>query len=79
MIRVGKKEIEIDDSNLIDFYTEFNMTLSVKEFNYYLLLNTMKNTKDYLNFLNYFGDASCNARSTRISDTIFKFDSKFPK
>ena len=77
LIRVGKKEI--DDSNLIDFYTEFNMTLSVKEFNYYLLLNTMKNTKDYLNFLNYFGDASCNARSTRISDTIFKFDSKFPK
>jgi hypothetical protein len=75
LIRSGKKEI--NDQYISDFITETNMILNVNEFNYTLLLNTMKNSKDYLKFLDSFGEASVNCRSTLPSDTIYKYETNY--
>ena len=75
LIRIGKGDII--DSKLPDFISESNITLTVNEFDYLLLLNTMKNSKDYLKFLESFGEASINTKSGLPSDTIYKYEEKF--
>ena len=75
LIRSGKKEI--NDQYISDFITETNMILNINEFNYTLLLNTMKNSKNYLKFLDSFGEASVNCRGTSPSDTIYKYDKNY--
>lgn len=75
LIRIGKEEIL--DNELQDFISETKMILNVSEFNYTLLLNTMKNSKDYLKFLESFGEASVNFRKSRASDTVYKYEEKF--
>ena len=77
IIRVGKENI--NDDYLPDFVIDTNFTLKNYNFNYTVLLNTMKNTESYQDFLNSFGEAVCNARSSIISDTIFKYEGHFPK
>ena len=37
----------------------------------------MKNSKDYLKFLDSFGEASVNCRSTLPSDTIYKYETNY--
>lgn len=75
LIKVGKKEI-IDDS-LPNFVISSNFTLETKKFNYTIILNTMQITKDYYNFLDSFGEASCNSKSQYVSDTLFLYDGYF--
>jgi hypothetical protein len=75
LIRIGKEEIL--DSELPDFISETNITLNVNEFDYLLLLNTMKNSKDYLKFLESFGEASINTKKALPSDTIYKYEEKY--
>ena len=75
LIRVGKKEIT--DDSLPDFISETNMTLNVNEFKYSLLLNTKKNSKDYLKFLEFFGEASVNFGKYSPADTIYKYDGNY--
>ena len=74
-IVVGKENI-VDDS-LPDFNTQSNMTLNVNEFKYTLLLNTKKNSKDYLKFLDSFGEASVNFASESPSDTVYKYEGNY--
>ena len=74
-IRHGKKEII--DSELPDFITESNIVVNVTSFNYTVSLNTKKNSKDYLKFLESFGEASVNIGSGILSDTIYKYDGVF--
>ena len=76
IIRVGKENI--NDDYLPDFIIDTNFTLKNYNFNYTILLNTMKNTEQYQDFLNSFGEAVCNARSMQVSDTIFKYKGSFP-
>ena len=72
----GKERI-IDDS-LPDFNTQTNMTLNVTEFKYTLLLNTKKNSKDYLKFLESFGEASVNfATSFSPADAVYKYEDNY--
>ena len=74
-LKVGKKEIKgKNDTSLADIITKTNFVLSTNNFKYSLYLVTMKNSKDYLKFMDSFGEAICNARSTMISDTIFKYE-----
>lgn len=73
-LRVGKKEIINDD--LPNFEINSTFTLNTNKFDYTILLNTMEISKDYYKFLDSFGEASCNARSSVTSDTIFLFDGK---
>ena len=75
LIRHGKKEII--DSELPDFITESNIVVNVTNFNYTVLLNTKKNSKDYLKFLESFGEASVNGANPRARDTIYKYDGVF--
>ena len=74
-IRHGKKEII--DSELPDFITESNIVVNVTSFNYTVSLNTKKNSKDYLKFLESYGEASVNMASGILSDTIYKYDGVF--
>ena len=74
-LKVGKKEIKgKNDTSLADIITKTNFVLNTNNFKYSLYLVTMKNSKDYLKFMDSFGEAICNARSTMISDTIFKYE-----
>ena len=75
IIKHGKKEIV--DSELPDFITETNIIVNVTSFNYSVQLNTKKSSKDYLKFLESFGEASVNFASPAISDTIYKYDGVF--
>ena len=75
LIRVGKEEIT--NAIMPDFITKSNFILNTNNFEYGVYLNTMKNTKDYLNYMEAFGEASCNARSSLISDTVFKYEGWF--
>ena len=76
LIRIGKNEI--NNSIMPDFITKSNFILNTNKFQYNIYLNTMKNSKDYLTFLESFGEATCNARSSHISDTIFKYEGSYP-
>ena len=75
IIKHGKKEIV--DSELSDFITETNIIVNVTSFNYTVQLNTKRTSKDYLKFLESFGEASVNFASPAISDTIDKYDGVF--
>ena len=75
LIRVGKKEII--DNKLPNFIAETKMILNVNEFNYSLLLNTKKNSKDYLKFLDSFGEASVNFGQSKPADTVYKYEAKY--
>ena len=77
MIRHGKKEII--DSELADFITESNIVVNVTSFNYTVSLNTKKNSKDYLKFLESFGEASVNFGKYSPADTIYKYDRNYKK
>ena len=37
----------------------------------------MKNSKDYLKFLDSFGEDVCNSKSGLMADTIFKYNGSF--
>lgn len=77
LLRVGKEII--NDDNLPDFTIETNFTLSEYNFEYTVLLNSMKNSEKYEEYLNSFGEASVNARKINIvSDTVFKYEGIFP-
>ena len=77
LLRNGKEMI--NDDNLADFKIETNFTLSEYNFKYTVLLNTMKNTETYQEFLNSFGEASVNARKIAlVSDTVYKYEGIFP-
>ena len=75
LLKVGK-EIIYDD-NLPNFNIDTNFTLSTSSFKYMVLLNTMKNTETYQEFLNSFGEAACNMKSAIPSDTLYKYDGEF--
>ena len=75
LIRVGKEKI--DDNKLPDFISQSKIILNVNEFNYSLLLNTKKNSKDYLKFLDSFGEASVNIGQSLPSDTVYNYEAKF--
>ena len=71
--RVGKEII--DDEVMPNFKVNFNFTLNSNKYNYTFYLNTMKNSKDYIDYMDSFGEASCNSRRLRIvSDTLFKYE-----
>ena len=72
LIRKGKKEIV--DTELPDFITESNFVLNATEFNYSLLLNNKKNSKDYLKFMDSFGEGSVNYGKFPPTDTLYKYD-----
>ena len=72
LIRKGKKEII--DSQLPDFITESNFVVNVTELNYTVLLNNKKNTKDYLKFLDSFGEGSVNYGKFVPTDTLYRYD-----
>ena len=75
LIRIGKEEIT--NTALPDFNSESNMILTENEFDYIVLLSTMKNSKDYLKFLESFGEASVNFRKYPPSDTLYKYEGKY--
>ena len=73
LIKPGKKEIY--DDSLPDINTETNFVVNKTQFNYSILLNNKKNSKDYLKFLESFGEASVNKGQFDPSDTIYKYES----
>ena len=75
LIKVGKEKIV--DANLPDFTCETKFILNVEKFSYYLFLNTKKNSKDYLKFLESFGEASCNLGQFFVSDTLYKYKEEY--
>ena len=75
LITFGKENIT--DYSLPDFNTQTNMTLNVTEFKYTLLLNTKKNSKDYLKFLESFGEASVNFATSLPADTVYKYEGNY--
>ena len=76
LLRVGKPII--NDDYLPHFIIDTNLTLNTYNFKYTVLLNTMKNSEIYQDYLNSFGEASCNAKSMSVSDTVFKYEGRFP-
>ena len=76
LIRVGTNETIID-ANIPDFICETKLTLNVNKFSYYLFLNTKKNSKDYLKFLESFGEASVNFGQGGVSDTLYNYVEKY--
>ena len=72
LIRHGKKDII--DSELPNFITESNFVVNVTSFNYTVSLNTKKNSKDYLKFLESFGEGAVNFGNFGPSDTIYKYN-----
>ena len=78
LLRLGKEII--NDDNLPDLIIDTDFTLSEYNFKYTVLLNTMKNTEKYQEYLNSFGEASASARRIKyVSDTVFKYEGIFPK
>ena len=75
IIKHGKKEII--DTELPDFITESTIVVNVTSFNYTVSLNNKKNSKDYLKFLESFGEASVTSAGTRACDTIYKYEGVF--
>ena len=53
------------------------MTLNITEFKYTLLLNTKKNSKEYLKFLESFGEASVNFATSLPADTVYKYEGNY--
>ena len=49
----------------------------MKEFKYILLLNTKKNSKDYLKFLESFWEASVNIGQYSPCDTLYKYEEEY--
>jgi len=76
LLRVGKKEIL--DEDLPNFEISCEFTLNSDNFNYTIDLNTMKNTKEYIEFMDSFGEASCHDKDDEIADTFFEYDSCYP-
>ena len=76
LLRVGKKEIL--DEALPNFEISGEFTLNTDKFSYTIDLNTMKNTKEYIEFMDSFGEASCNTKGFTISDTFFEYDGSYP-
>jgi len=76
LLRVGKKEII--DEDLPNFEISGEFTLNIDKFNYTIDLNTMKNTKEYIEFMDSFGEASCNTKGVKITDTFFEYDGNYP-
>ena len=72
IIKHGKKEII--DSELPDFITESNIVVNETSFTYSVLLNTKKSSKDYLKFLESFGEGAVNFASGSPSDTLYRYD-----
>ena len=75
LITFGKENIT--DYSLPDFITQTNMTLNITEFKYTLLLNTKKNSKEYLKFLESFGEASVNFATSLPADTVYKYEGNY--
>jgi hypothetical protein len=76
LLRVGKEEIL--DEDLPDFEISGEFTLNTDTFNYTIDLNIMKNTKEYIEFMDSFGEASCNTKGIKITDTFFEYDGFYP-
>ena len=72
LIKHGKKEIV--ESALPDFITESNIVVNETSFTYSVLLNTKKSSKDYLKFLESFGEGAVNIASVSPSDTLYRYD-----
>ena len=72
LIKHGKKEIV--DSTLPDFITESKIVVNETRFNYSVYLNTKKSSKDYLKFLESFGEGSINFANDSTSDTLYRYD-----
>ena len=76
LLRVGKEEIL--DEDLPNFEISGEFTLNTDNFNFTIDLNTMKNTKEYIEFIDSFGEASCNTKGFKITDTFFEYDGCYP-
>ena len=76
LLRVGKEEILDEDLPNFEISGEFN--LNTDNFNFTIDLNTMKNTKEYIEFIDSFGEASCNTKGLKITDTFFEYDGCYP-
>ncbi len=76
LLRVGKEEIL--DEDLPNFEISGEFTLNTDNFNFTIDLNTMKNTKEYIEFMDSFGEASCNTKGLKITDTFFEYDGCYP-
>ncbi len=74
-LKVGKENITNDD--LPDFIIDVNVTLTTQDFNYTVFLNTLQITKDYYQFLDAFGEATCNTFSHRPGDTLFVYERSY--
>ena len=75
LIKVGKKEIA--DTYLPNINTESKFVVNTTQLNFSLLLNTKKNSKDYLKFLESFGEGSVNYGKFTPRDTLYKYDSVY--
>ena len=75
LIKVGKKEIA--DTYLPNINTESKIVVNTTQLNFSLLLNTKKNSKDYLKFLESFGEGSVNYGKFTPRDTLYKYDSVY--
>ena len=76
LLRVGKEEIL--DEDLPNFEISGEFTLNTDNFNFTIDLNAMKNTKEYIEFMDSFGEASCNTKGLKITDTFFEYDGCYP-
>ena len=76
LLRVGKEVILDEDLPNFEISGEFN--LNTDNFNFTIDLNTMKNTKEYIEFIDSFGEASCNTKGLKITDTFFEYDGSYP-
>ena len=74
-LKVGKENITNDD--LPDFIIDVNVTLTTNNFDYTVFLNTLQITKDYYQFLDAFGEATCNTFSRRPGDTLFVYERSY--
>ena len=74
LLRIKHGKTEIVDSELPDFITESNIVVNVTSFTYSVLLNTKKSSKDYLKFLESFGEGSVNFANTYPRDTLYRYD-----
>ena len=74
LLRIKHGKTEIVDLELPDFITESNIVVNVTSFTYSVLLNTKKSSKDYLKFLESFGEGSVNFANTYPRDTLYRYD-----
>jgi len=76
LLRIGKKEIL--DEDLPNFEISCEFTLNTDNFNYTIDLNTIKNTKEYIEFMNSFGEISFHQKDDEVTDTFLEYDSFYP-